>query len=149
MFRRLLWVLSLTISSLLVLHISSLNAQTTNGGDAAETQSEDPTPTLNASGELDLEALAAEFNLPSHILNPRVDSERLELLLLPLTEKQLSAAAEAWQRIVQEQTQDVVNATLRVGEMSGETADLFRERLSAPVVAGCHRGGNHAIHHLL
>lgn len=130
MLRRALWALCLALGTVLVIQATSLQAQTTDTGDTAQTQSEDPTPTLNDQGELDIDALAAEFELPPHILNPRVDSERLELLLLPLTEKQLASASEAWQRIVQEQTQDVVDATLRVSELTGETADLFRERVA-------------------
>lgn len=126
MLQRALWIFCLAISMLFFVPQQSLLAQTAPGPDLTE----DPTPNLTAAGELDIEALAAEFNLPTHILNPRVDRERLELLLLPLTEKQLAAAAEAWQRIVQEQTQDVVDATLRVGEMEGETANLFRERVA-------------------
>lgn len=123
MIRRFFWIFSLTGILLMTLQSPVVRAQT------ADT-SEDPTPTVTESGELDIDALAAEFDLPTRILNPRVDNERLELLLLPLTEKQLAAAAEAWQRIVQEQTEDVVEATLRVAEMDGETADLFRERVA-------------------
>jgi small conductance mechanosensitive channel len=114
----------------MVLDVPSAYAQTIEGSDQTQLPSEDPTPMLTEAGEIDIDELAKEFNLPSRILNPRVESQRLELLLLPLTEKQLAAASEAWQRIVQEQTQDVVNATLRVSEMDGETADLFRGRVA-------------------
>lgn len=128
--RHALCVLCLALIAALGFHVEPALAQTSSGVDQTEVQSSDPTPNLNASGEIDLKALAREFDLPVHILTPRIESGRLELLLLPLTEKQLAAAAEAWQRIVQEQTQDVVDATLRVGEMSGETADLFREQVT-------------------
>ena len=126
MLRHALCILCLVLGGLVALYVPSAFAQTDDISEAAEIQPEDPTPTLTDTGEIDVDAMAKEFNLPSNILNPRIENERLELLLLPLTEKQLSAASEAWQRIVQEQTQDVVNATLRVLEMDGETADLFR-----------------------
>ncbi len=135
MLRRALCILSLTLIGLLVLNGPPVFAQSTDGSDQNQSSSdeqlpsEDPTPSLTNAGEIDIDALAKEFNLPSHILNPRIESERLELLLLPLTETQLAAASEAWQRIVQEQTQDVVDATLRVSELDGETADIFRERV--------------------
>ena len=136
MLRRALCILSLILIGLLVLNGPPVFAQSTDGSDQNQSSSDeklpsdDPTPSLTNAGEIDIDALAKEFNLPSHILDPRIESERLELLLLPLTETQLAAASEAWQRIVQEQTQDVVDATLRVSELDGETADIFRERVA-------------------
>jgi small conductance mechanosensitive channel len=128
--RFILLVLGLVMASMLAPVLPPAFAQTTEAVSGQAAPSQDPTPTLTEAGEIDIDALAREFDLPSHILNPRIDAGRLELLLLPLTEPQLASASEAWQRIVQEQTQDVVNATLRISEMEGETADLFRERVA-------------------
>lgn len=130
MLRHALFILCLVLSGLLALDVPSAHAQTVDDSDQTQLPSENPTPMLTEAGEIDIDALAKEFNLPPRILNPRIEGQRLELLLLPLTEKQLAAASEAWQRIVQEQTQDVVDATLRVSEMDGETADLFRGRVA-------------------
>lgn len=110
-----------------------------------ELRATDPTPSLTSSGEIDIEALAEEFELPSRILTPLIDNEQLELLLLPLTEEQLASASAAWQRIVQEQTQDVVDATLKVGEADGETADLFRERVAEIAEARRHMFANYIV----
>lgn len=135
MFRKSLILLFFTLMTIIQVVPATVTAQTATGGDAQQPAlQEDTTPrpeaALTEDEEIDVDALAEEFGLPARILEPSIESEQLELLLLPLTESQLAGAAEAWQRIVQEQTQDVVDATLRVSGTGGETADLFRERVA-------------------
>lgn len=112
---------------------------------AEENVAPDPASTLAEDGEIDVDALAEEFGLPARLLTPLVKGEQLELLLLPLTEPQLAASAEAWQCIVQEQTQDVVDATLRVNEATGETADRFQKKVADLAEARRHMFDNFII----
>ena len=105
---------------------SSVNTSQT----APVSQSEDPSVVENNEGEDGTENLAEEFNLPPRLLDPHIDTELLELLLLPLNEGELASASAAWQRIVQQQVQKVVDQTVRVRETEGETADLFRNRVT-------------------
>ncbi len=136
MMRHVIWTLVLALMSSLFLQVPRAYAQTVGASNEVQTPvSEDVeqprlAPNLVSSDEIDVEALAREFGLPERILMPLIDKEQLELLLLPLTEQQLAQASAAWQLIVQDQTSDVVDATLKVGDAEGETADLFRERVA-------------------
>lgn len=149
--RRVIGLLAFGLISFLHFDVSDALAQTQDSSSGAQSSLSEEVEQvgsailLTASGEIDIEALAQEFGLPERILTPLVDTEQLELLLLPLTEEQLARASAAWQRIVQEQTSDVVDATLKVAEAEGETADLFRERVAELAEARRHMFDNFVV----
>ena len=108
-------------------------------------QGNDQPQVTSTSDEVSAESLAEEFDLPVRVLDPLIEKELLELLLLPLTEEQLASASAAWQRIVQQQTQEVVDATVRISETEGETADLFRDRVTELAEARRHMFDNYIV----
>lgn len=108
-------------------------------------QGDDQPQVTSTSDEVSAESLAEEFDLPVRVLDPLIEKELLELLLLPLTEEQLASASAAWQRIVQQQTQEVVDATVRISETEGETADLFRDRVTELAEARRHMFDNYIV----
>jgi hypothetical protein len=55
---------------LLALDVKTAFAQAADGSGQLQLNSEGPTPTLTDAGEIDITAMAKEFNLPSQILNP-------------------------------------------------------------------------------
>ena len=84
------------------------------------------TSSFKTGDEFDPAKLAKKFGLPAPILDPNVETDSLELLLLPLTEPELGAASAAWQQIVKGQTEEVVDATLNVDHSGGKLADSYR-----------------------
>ena len=116
-----------------ILSVQSALAQSqdiTPRQEAPASQNDDQSQVSTASDDANAVSLAEEFDLPARVLDPLIDKELLELFLLPLTEEQLASASAAWQRIVQQQTQEVVDATVKIGETEGETADLFRDQVT-------------------
>jgi small conductance mechanosensitive channel len=75
--------------------------------------------------------------IPQEIVAPDVDQAELTLRLAPLTKDQLAEAAAQWQGIVQEKTQELVEAQLEALTAEGATAEAARERILA---LGAERG---------
>ena len=127
---RLLVVFLTTAQFLSVQTALAQSQDITNPQTAPASQNDDLSQSSTVSDDTNADSLAEEFDLPVRVLDPLIDKGLLELLLLPLTEEQLASASAAWQRIVQQQTQEVVDATVKIGETEGETADLFRDRVT-------------------
>ncbi|RYH09066.1 mechanosensitive ion channel family protein [Tropicimonas sp. IMCC6043] len=75
-------------------------------------------PPVTAQEEAPADQVVAETEgdagpaFPAGLDDPGIDLEELELRLIPLTADELSALAKRWQEIVQEQTTEVIDATI-------------------------------------
>ncbi|MEE4189147.1 MAG: mechanosensitive ion channel family protein [Roseobacter sp.] len=104
---------------------------------AQNSDPEQPEATSNASAEAisnepAADAASADDSSPAYpagLDDPAIDLAELTMRLIPLTVKQLGPLADAWQNIVAEQTQAVVDETLRVSRLPEDQKEAGREQV--------------------
>lgn len=97
---------------------------------AQDTNADQPEAESSLSAEADaapVEDAAPAY--PAGLDDPAIDLDELRMRLIPLTVDQLAALADAWQGIVAQQTQAVVDETISVSKLPEEQRDASRERV--------------------
>jgi len=135
--RRLAAILALALSSAaLALQPVAATAQTVLAQEmqSQETQSQDA-PAQQAQAPAAAMPAAAVPSLPDELVKPSIPVSELAALLLPLTEPELAELAARWQQLVRDKTEQVARATVSVMQQSGETGDMFRDKVAKAVTA--------------
>lgn len=104
---------------------------------AQNTDTDQPQGASNASAEAissepAADAASAEDASPAYpagLDDPAIDFAELTMRIIPLTVDQLGALADAWQDIVAEQTQAVVDETLRLSKLPEDQKEAGREQV--------------------
>ncbi len=79
---------------------------------------------------IDDSARDAETGLPVEVLDPAIETEELELRLVPLKKDELETLARAWLEIVSAQTEGVMAAQVAIFRTEGTVEEAARERLT-------------------
>jgi small conductance mechanosensitive channel len=85
------------------------------------------------------EAPAAEAEAPAAeapaldpaLTDPAIDEAELELRLIPLTQDELAALADAWLGIARDKTEQLVDQQITASRSDGEAADAARQQVEA------------------
>ena len=104
---------------------------------AQDTDGEQPTAGSGASSQATMGAPSVEPAngddaapaYPASLDDRAIDLAELQMRLIPLTVDQLGALADTWQGIVAEQTQAVVDETLRVSRLPEDQKEAGREQV--------------------
>ena len=79
---------------------------------------------------IDEEARDAESLLQAEVLNAAIDSNELELRLIPLTKPELELLSAEWLEIVRQKTEEVMSAEIEILRSDGATEDAARDSLT-------------------
>ena len=79
---------------------------------------------------IDEDARDAESALPAEVLNAAIDSNELELRLIPLTKPELELLTAEWLEIVRQKTEEVMSAEIAILRTDGATEDAARDSLT-------------------
>ena len=118
-------LISVCVAVVLLLSPPLANAQQT-----AEEEAVANVADAVSAAAVDQSARDAETGLTHEVLNSAIDSQELDLRLIPMTKPELELLAEKWLEIVREKTEEVMSAQIAISRTEGAVEDAARKNLA-------------------